>query len=268
MNLQQIGRKISSLRKERDMTQNELADKAGVSYQAVSSWERGLTMPDISKLPGISQILGVTIDDLLDNDKEVELIKDVLNQNTAVYAEEKELYIDEVAEVAPVLRPSQVDDLVQHVEVEQEGFDMDSLANIAPFVSKEVLGQLVERIEATWDIGALRRLAPFLDTACLDELAMRIEQVDGIAALRHIAPFVSKSVLLQLAQKAVDKGDIHDLRVIAPFLDSVYLDELAMRLERVDGLGALKGIAPFVSKHVLDQLVLKAIGGGDKGSEN
>ena len=268
MNLQQIGRKISSLRKERDMTQNELADKAGVSYQAVSSWERGLTMPDISKLPGISQILGVTIDDLLDNDKEVELIKDVLNQNTAVYAEEKELYIDEVAEVAPVLRPSQIDDLVQHVEVEQEDFDLHSLGSIAPFVSKEVLGQLAQKIEAAWDISALKKLAPFLDTSYLDELAMKIEQVDGIAALGSIAPFVSRGVLLQLAQKAVDKGDIRDLRRIAPFLETAYLDELAMKLEHVDGLSAIRGIAPFVSQHVIDQLAIKAISGVSKGNEN
>ena len=67
MNMQEIGVRISNLRKERDMTQLELADKMGVSYQAVSSWERGATMPDISRLPDISQVLGVSIDELLGN---------------------------------------------------------------------------------------------------------------------------------------------------------------------------------------------------------
>ncbi|MCL2287023.1 MAG: helix-turn-helix domain-containing protein [Firmicutes bacterium] len=257
MNLQQVGRKISQLRKERDMTQNELADKAGVSYQAVSSWERGLTMPDISKLPGISQVLGVSIDDLLDNDKEVELIKDVLNKNTAVYAEEKELHMDEVVEVAPALKPSQVDELVTHVE--PESINLHELRNLAPFVSKEVLQELAQKVEFTGNIQELRHIAPFLDTEYLDRLALKIEQVDGIGALRHIAPFLSREVLQQLARKAEFSGDISELRNLAPFLDTEYLDELALRIEQVDGIRALRHIAPFLSQHVLDQLALKAV---------
>ena len=49
-NMSQIGRRISKLRKEQNLTQVELADKLGITYQAVSNWERGDTMPDISKL--------------------------------------------------------------------------------------------------------------------------------------------------------------------------------------------------------------------------
>lgn len=44
-NMDQIGRKISNLRREQNMTQMELADKLGISFQAVSNWERGNTMP-------------------------------------------------------------------------------------------------------------------------------------------------------------------------------------------------------------------------------
>lgn len=40
-NMQKIGKKISLFRKEQNMTQMELADKLGISYQAVSNWERG-----------------------------------------------------------------------------------------------------------------------------------------------------------------------------------------------------------------------------------
>ena len=70
MDMEAMGKKISVLRKERDMTQTELADILGVTYQAVSSWERGQSMPDIAKLPDISQVLAVSIDDLLGNVKE------------------------------------------------------------------------------------------------------------------------------------------------------------------------------------------------------
>ena len=46
-NMAQIGRRISGLRKDQNMTQMELADKLGISFQAVSNWERGNSMPDI-----------------------------------------------------------------------------------------------------------------------------------------------------------------------------------------------------------------------------
>ena len=60
-----VGKKISTLRKAHNMTQMALADQLGVSYQAVSNWERGNSMPDISKLPELAAIFGVTIDELL-----------------------------------------------------------------------------------------------------------------------------------------------------------------------------------------------------------
>ena len=60
--MQNTGRIIAFLRRDADMTQMELADRLGISYQAVSSWERGSTMPDISKLPELAEIFGVSID--------------------------------------------------------------------------------------------------------------------------------------------------------------------------------------------------------------
>ena len=59
-NMQKIGKKISELRKRRNMTQMELADQMGISFQAVSNWERGNSMPDISKLPELAELLSVS----------------------------------------------------------------------------------------------------------------------------------------------------------------------------------------------------------------
>ena len=63
--VQIVGRKIGKLRKKCNLTQMELADRMGVSYQAVSNWERGSSMPDISKLPELAGIFGVSVDSLL-----------------------------------------------------------------------------------------------------------------------------------------------------------------------------------------------------------
>ena len=65
--MQKIGNNISRLRKQKQMTQLELADKLNISYQAVSNWERGISMPDISKLGELSELFDVSIDEILEN---------------------------------------------------------------------------------------------------------------------------------------------------------------------------------------------------------
>jgi len=57
--------KISDLRKQKGIGQQELATVLGVSFQSVSKWETGATMPDISLLPGIAEYFNVTVDELL-----------------------------------------------------------------------------------------------------------------------------------------------------------------------------------------------------------
>ena len=64
-----IGLFIKNLRKEKNYTQKELAKKIGVTDRAVSKWERGLGCPDISLLEDLSNILGVTISELLKGER-------------------------------------------------------------------------------------------------------------------------------------------------------------------------------------------------------
>ena len=59
-----LGNKIRMLRKTKNLTQQELAQKLSVSSQAVSKWERNLSVPDISMLPGLARFFGITMDEL------------------------------------------------------------------------------------------------------------------------------------------------------------------------------------------------------------
>ena len=66
-----IGKRIALLRKEKGLTQEELATHMGVSPQAVSKWENDQTCPDISALPKLARLFGVTVDELLEGKQEL-----------------------------------------------------------------------------------------------------------------------------------------------------------------------------------------------------
>lgn len=66
-----LGEKIKNLRKDTNITQEELAEKIGVSRQAVTKWESDLGMPDVENLKSIATLFGITIDELLDYKKEI-----------------------------------------------------------------------------------------------------------------------------------------------------------------------------------------------------
>ena len=65
MKKQTLGMMISTLRKEKGMTQLELAEKMGVTDKAVSKWERDLSFPDISSIPKLAEIFEVSVDELM-----------------------------------------------------------------------------------------------------------------------------------------------------------------------------------------------------------
>lgn len=65
MTRESFGSTIASLRKEKGMTQLELAREMGVTDKAVSKWERNLSFPDVATLPKLAEVLGVSVDELL-----------------------------------------------------------------------------------------------------------------------------------------------------------------------------------------------------------
>lgn len=65
MDMNAVARQIAGLRKEKGLTQSELGDRVGVSFQAVSKWERGETLPDTAILPDLARVLETSIDGIL-----------------------------------------------------------------------------------------------------------------------------------------------------------------------------------------------------------
>lgn len=60
-----LGETISSLRKEKNMTQMNLAEKMNITDKAVSKWERDLSCPDINSIPRLAEVLGVSVEELV-----------------------------------------------------------------------------------------------------------------------------------------------------------------------------------------------------------
>ena len=69
MNQEKIGKFIAKCRKDKKMTQSELAEKLGVTDKSIGNWENGRNMPDLSLFKPLCDVLGITINDLLSGEK-------------------------------------------------------------------------------------------------------------------------------------------------------------------------------------------------------
>ena len=82
MDIIKIGKFIAENRKKKNMTQEQLAEKIGVTSKTISRWENGNYMPDISLLKPLSEELGITLNDLLSGEKvEKEKYQEKLEEN-------------------------------------------------------------------------------------------------------------------------------------------------------------------------------------------
>ena len=83
-----IGNKIRELRKQQGITQEQLADSIGISFQAVSKWENNIALPDITLVPVLASYFGVSMDELFDfNLKEIEHAVRIITEKAYQYRE-------------------------------------------------------------------------------------------------------------------------------------------------------------------------------------
>ena len=89
-----IGKKLYELRKQSGFTQDYVAEKLGVSAQAVSKWENDIACPDIMTLPNIANLYGITIDELFKNEEVQSNVKyektEKVNENELIFR----VYVD------------------------------------------------------------------------------------------------------------------------------------------------------------------------------
>ncbi len=80
-----IGKNIKQLRRQKQVTQEQMADYLGISYQAVSKWECGSNTPDITLLPKIAEFFGISIDTLFGyKAPDVDMLDGVIEANEEI----------------------------------------------------------------------------------------------------------------------------------------------------------------------------------------
>lgn len=240
-NMNQTGKKIAELRKAANMTQMELADKMNISFQAVSNWERGISMPDISKLPELAELFGVSVDVILG--KKSEIIESAVAGNLEEYARNNNVSTDELTEAAPMLKPNQIDTLMEGVKPTK----LRKMISLMPFLSTESVDNLVITAAQNGDFDHVSSAAPFASSDALGKTAELM--IEAGKSLSSIAPFIKGEQLTAAARKKVERGERIDDIVV--FLDTKTVDELAIAMARQGR--KINSIAPFASSDALDK---------------
>ena len=269
-----VGRIISQKRKEHNMTQMQLADALGISFQAVSNWERGNSMPDISKLPELAELFGCSIEELLGGGAPAG------NVEKLAKGEGQGLSLGEIAEVAPVLTPEVLDEAVESArretpsaacgdssfregaeESEEEGFDEDIEEELEDEEDDEEDEEEPRRFHAFWKRTGRGARAHIRDGKTVyilgaEKSGEKRKDKDKCKRLKELvmlAPFLSSARLRELVEELRGEGyTVSELVPLAPFLSEEDLDALAELVE-ADG-GELAALAPFLSQETLKKL--------------
>ncbi len=237
--MHRIGQTIARLRREHNMTQMALADAMGVSFQAVSNWERGQSMPDISKLPVLAELFGTTIDELLG--RHSPLIEKAAENKLA---ELTELDVAELTEAAPLLPPRQMDDLAGRL---LELPNLPDMGELLPFLpTNQVDALLMKQVEANQDPTCY---VVFASTRAVDEAAHAL--IKQGKSIHSLAPFMSTATLDAIFRE--QRGEDTDL---LPFISQKALQDVF--IERLKAGLSVSEMLPFADNTLLNKLAQAA----------
>lgn len=188
-----FGKALSTLRKNADMTQNEIADKLNLSRQAISKYERGESFPDISVLVMIAELFGITLDKLIGYGEpttgESSILKNVAKGDADVLAEN----IADVVNLAPLLKPSVLTKLSR--QFEKKGIDISNIIVLAEYLNDETVVKLIEN-------------------AAFDEISEEL--------LEKFVPMLNHDSKEAIFQKILDgEMDWHFIKVLLPYADYI-----------------------------------------------
>lgn len=282
-------KQIRAARIAQNMTQMNLADAMEVSYQAVSNWERGNSMPDIAKLGQLCQILDISIEKLLGTENGTtatlqKMIKespspvsvfntDNTSDEPAIPSEEEApsdsqpLTVEEIQEIAPFLPPDRMEEMIDEnfIQTENCQINFSAISSFAPFLDADYLDKLISHADLSCNLNEIASLAPFLKKETLSKLVSRVvneECAESFALTRisGLAPFLDQQALNELVSHADLSHELSGVISLAPFLSRETLNHVVNRIITENpsesfALTKITGLAPFLDQQTLDELV-------------
>ena len=243
--MKQIGKKITNLRKANNMTQMELADKLGISFQAVSNWERGNTMPDISKLLELAEIFHISADTLLNG--KAPLVEAVLNNTVDEYMEEGNVTEQEIADTLPLLKPEQAEEIVEKADISS----FTDLSIFFPYMDEEAIGELA--IQAIENGVLIKDCHEFMHEEDIGKLAM-LALEKGFPVDIYLE-YMHEEDVGKLAMLALEKGASVDL-----FLEYMHEEDVGkLAIRSMEKGTLLKGCLDYMHEEDVGELAMLAL---------
>ncbi len=203
-NMNEIGNKISLLRKSANLTQMELANRLGISFQAVSNWERGISMPDISNLGLLAEILGVTVDELIGDKKASDIITGADTPDS--------ISVEEFNAVSPLLSPEKNRELLDVIKTdgitEQSAEKLSDSVNLAAcsFDSAEI-SAVAEKAYRNGNVSVFSVLKEYLDDDTRDRLLTDAVQAGNLSFTALLAKYADSDTLEKHFYTAFNAGN-------------------------------------------------------------
>lgn len=251
-----VAKQIREARIAKNMTQMNLADAMGVSYQAVSNWERGNSMPDISKLEDLCRTLDITISELLGMDTpEAAAVNKVMEG-------QESLTVEELGSIAPMLPPEQMKQQAERTAGEKKRkFNLSALTEIALYLDDEFLEELVEEVEVE-SLAELEPLAMYLDEELLDKLVRRAPKND-IRGIVGLASYLSEETLGWVVRQCDAELDRKLLEGLGCYLDEETLDALADKQIARGNVKCLSGLYCYMDSQTVRKIAKALMAEGD-----
>lgn len=288
MNTINIASVIAELRKKNNMTQSALADKLDVSYQAVSKWERGESLPDISLLPKIADIFGISIDQLirgtldLEDEKQIETAtKLVVEAANETITEEKEKNIENVIEqIAPMVKPSLMEKMMNKIEnkfngnssalypfmsqadfsefIESNGHELclnEEIKKMMPFLNRDNRSKVVDIIVEHHNYSEVKKIAPFLNQEQLGNIIDAMK-ADGETNFKSLLPFLDRRNRNKVMDTIIQGKELDKLSNIYPFMDNETKEKLVQLIVEKDNYKQFKleTVFPFLNSELKEKV--------------
>jgi transcriptional regulator with XRE-family HTH domain len=196
------GASLNRLRKDRDMTQSELADILNVTRQAVSKYENGDSFPDISILIVIAETFSVSFDVLINAGNPTVVEKKLLTQaalNKQSNVSEGDYLNDhilkDIINIAPLLRASTLDRIVggfQHYDI-----DISDIVQLSEYINDKTLQNLIDNASFhNLDPEMLKRFIPFLDDDSKMKIFDRVLTGElDFSIMKLLKPYINLSLI-------------------------------------------------------------------------